>query len=83
MAKYNKLQTNKKKGDIKMTETNKQRLQNIKKWAIAAMAACLLMASCAITITNINHSQNVKIENNQKASQKNDSTEFNLKDLIK
>lgn len=66
-----------------MTETNKQRLQSVKRWAIAITIACLIMASCAITINNVNHSQNVKIESDQNASQKNDSTQFNLKDLTK
>ena len=62
---------------------NRERFERVKKWVIAIACATALVTSCAITINNINHSQNVKIENNQKANQKNDSTQFNLKDLVK
>lgn len=62
---------------------NKERVERVKRWAILIACAAALLTSCAITINNVNHSQNVKIENKQNATQKNDSTNFNLKDLVK
>lgn len=62
---------------------NKERAERVKRWAILIACAAALLTSCAITINNVNHSQNVKIENKQNATQKNDSTNFNLKDLVK
>lgn len=59
---------------------SRERVDRVKKWAIVIACAVALLTSCAITINNVNHSQNVKIDNDQNATQRNDSTQFNLRD---
>lgn len=56
---------------------NRERVERIKKWAIVIACAAALLTSCAITINNVNHSNNVKLDSEQNASQQNDSTLFN------
>lgn len=47
------------------------------KWVLA-IATAAAAGSCAITITNVNHSDNAQIKNEQNATQQNDSTNFNI-----
>lgn len=56
---------------------SRERFNSVKRWAIAIAVAAALLTSCAITINNVNHSSNVKIDSEQNASQQNDSTLFN------
>lgn len=57
-----------------MTEETKKK---IGRWIITIAVAAAVLTSCAITINNVNHSNNVKIDSEQNASQQNDSTNFN------
>ena len=56
---------------------SRERVERVKRWTIAIACAIALLTSCAITINNVNHSNNVKIDSEQNASQQNDSTLFN------
>lgn len=58
---------------------SRERIERIKRWVIVIACAAALLTSCAITINNVNHSNNVKINSEQNATQHNDSTQFNGK----
>lgn len=58
---------------------NRERFERVKKWAIVIGAAAVLLSSCAITFNNVWHSSGVKIDSEQNATQRNDSTQFNAK----
>lgn len=58
---------------------SRERFERVKKWAIVIGAAAALLSSCAITFNNVWHSSNVKIDSEQNATQRNDSTQFNAK----
>lgn len=52
--------------------------KRVKRWGAALTCAALLLAGgCAITINSVNNSENTSISNEQRASQKNDSTQLN------
>ena len=56
---------------------SRERFERVKRWAIVIAAATVLLSSCAITFNNVWHSSNVKIDREQNATQRNDSTQFN------
>ena len=58
---------------------NRERFERVKRWAIVIGAAAVLLPSCAITFNNVWHSSDVKIDSEQNATQRNDSTQFNAK----
>ena len=58
---------------------SRERFERVKRWAIVIGAAVVLLSSCAITFNNVWHSSDVKIDSEQNATQRNDSTQFNAK----
>ena len=56
---------------------NRERFERVKRWAIVIAVAATLLSSCAITFNNVWHSSDVKIDSEQNATQRNDSTQFN------
>lgn len=56
---------------------NRERFKRAKRWAIVIGTAIVLLSSCAITFNNVWHSSDVKIDSEQNATQRNDSTQFN------